>query len=227
MSRDEFVLNAYARELSQSEIDGKVHRDFVGGLWEQVGTLQFEFLVRQGLSPDSFLLDIGCGALRGGIHFVRYLNAGHYFGLDINQSLVDAGRQELKDAGLQDKNPSILVNDLFEFELMRPSYDYLIAQSVFTHLPINHIVRCFVQARRVMHEKSILFATFFKADEPACLDEIAHSVGGVVSHYDKDPFHYSIKEFEWMAGLAGLSSTCVGEWGHPRGQQMLSFSVAK
>lgn len=227
MSREEFVLNAYGRELSQAEIDAKVHRDFVGGMWEQVGTLQFEFLVRQGLSPDSFLLDIGCGALRGGIHFIRYLNAGNYFGIDINQSLVDAGSQELRDAGLQDKNPTILVDELFRFDSMRDRYDYLIAQSVFTHLPMNHIVRCLVQARRVMHEKSILFATFFKADESACLSEITHSVGGVASHYDKDPFHYSIKEFEWMASLAGLSSSCLGEWGHPRGQQMLLFSVVE
>ena len=28
------------------------------------------------------LIDIGCGALRGGVHFVRHLDPGHYFGMD-------------------------------------------------------------------------------------------------------------------------------------------------
>jgi hypothetical protein len=30
------VINTYARQLSQAEIDAKEHREFVGGLWEEV-----------------------------------------------------------------------------------------------------------------------------------------------------------------------------------------------
>ena len=37
-------INEYARQLSQAEIDAKEHRELVGGLWEEVGALQFEYL---------------------------------------------------------------------------------------------------------------------------------------------------------------------------------------
>ncbi len=53
-----------------------------------MGELQFKFLVGWGLRPGDFLLDVGCGCLRGGVHFVRYLEAGHYFGIDVNSSLL-------------------------------------------------------------------------------------------------------------------------------------------
>jgi hypothetical protein len=39
------------------------HRAYVGGLWEEIGTLQFEFLLRQGLAPSDCFLDIACGSL--------------------------------------------------------------------------------------------------------------------------------------------------------------------
>ena len=39
----------YGRELSDEEIANKAHRDFVGGYWEAIGRLQFEFLRDQGL----------------------------------------------------------------------------------------------------------------------------------------------------------------------------------
>src|SRR5947209_178803 len=49
------------------------HRTFVGGEWDTIGKLQFDFIVRQGLEPRHVLLDIGCGALRGGRFFIEYL----------------------------------------------------------------------------------------------------------------------------------------------------------
>ena len=67
------------------------HREVIGGLWDEMGRLQLEFMRAQGLQPQHRLLDLGCGSLRAGIHFVRYLDAGRYYGLDHNQSLLDAG----------------------------------------------------------------------------------------------------------------------------------------
>ncbi len=45
----------------------------VGGMWDKVGVLQFDFLMKQGLQSHYALLDVGCGSLRGGIHFIKYL----------------------------------------------------------------------------------------------------------------------------------------------------------
>lgn len=88
-------VNDYGRQLSPAEIETKEHRNLVGGLWEELGTLQFNFLKDHGLQPHHRLVDLGCGALRGGLHFIRYLDAGHYYGIDINASLIEAGKREL------------------------------------------------------------------------------------------------------------------------------------
>jgi hypothetical protein len=64
------------------------HRDYIGGMWEEIGRLQFNFLRQQGLTPSHCLLDIGCGALRGGVHFITYLEPGHYLGLDKEKTLI-------------------------------------------------------------------------------------------------------------------------------------------
>ena len=45
-------INAYGTELEPKQIDKQIHRSFVGGLWEEVGQLQLEFLKTQGLRVD-------------------------------------------------------------------------------------------------------------------------------------------------------------------------------
>jgi hypothetical protein len=92
-------VNAYSKELSSEEIRNKEHRALFGGLWDELGRLQLEFLVEAGLEPRHKLLDIGCGCLRGGIHYLDYLDEGNYFGLDVNSSLIEAGKIEVEEAG--------------------------------------------------------------------------------------------------------------------------------
>ncbi len=61
---------------------------------------------------------------------------------------------------------------------------------------------------------------------PLHLDTVTHEPGGVVTNYDKDPYHYAFDEMGWIANLAGLRAELVGEWGHQRGQKMLRFFKA-
>lgn len=63
----------------------------VGGMWKEIGRLQFDFLVAHGLAPSHLLLDMGCGTLRGGLHFIRYLEPGHYWGVDKGRDLLGRG----------------------------------------------------------------------------------------------------------------------------------------
>ena len=217
-------VNDYWRQLTPEEIAAGQHKDFVGGMWDEIGDLQIEFLKARGLSPGHRLADIGCGSLRGGVRFVSYLDRGNYYGLDINASLIEAGKEELARSGLTGKQPNLLVNDKFEMSRFGASFDYAIAVSVFTHLYMNHIARCLAEAKKVLKPGGRLFATFFEAPSPLHLEPIAHDRGGVVSNYDADPFHYSFSEIERLAETAGLSVEHIGDWGHPRDQRMLCFS---
>jgi ubiquinone/menaquinone biosynthesis C-methylase UbiE len=215
--------NRYYRQLTQEQINAGKHRGMVGGMWEEIGRLQFEFLRARGLKQNHRLLDIGCGSLRGGIHAIKYLEAGNYYGLDINSSLIEAGRHEVRLAGLTHKNPHLAVSDRFELGLFREKFDYLLALSVFTHLFANHIIRCLAEVREVLAPEGRFFATFFLAPHSVHLAPIVHQPGGVKTEYDRDPFHYSPDEIRAMAKLANLSAEIIGDWNHPRAQQMLMF----
>ena len=223
MEVTEQEVNSYGRQLTASEIAAKEHRAFVGGLWEEIGQLQFEFLKAQGLLPEHKLVDMGCGAMRGGIYFVNYLNKGNYFGLDINESLINAGKLELDAIGLLHKSPSLLVNDKFELSLFKTKFDFAIALSVFTHLFMNNIIRCLAEVNRILNPGGKFYATFFQSPNSASLNPIFHSPGGITTYYDHDPFHYSLVEMQNLAAMANLEAKPVNDWSHPRDQKMLCF----
>lgn len=77
--------------FTADEIAAGAHRRFVGGVWDTHGQHQLEYLKSRGLEPHHRLLDIGCGCFRAGHFFVDYLEPGHYYGVDANLSLMQAG----------------------------------------------------------------------------------------------------------------------------------------
>jgi len=219
--------NYFTRQLTPAEIAAGEHRNFVGGLWREIGALQFEFLLREGLLPFHKLMDIGCGALRCGIPIIRYLKEGNYYGLDFNASLIEAGNCELAKEGLTAKRAKLVVNDKFEIDSFGVCFDFAIAQSVFTHLDGDLILRCLVETRKVLNPGGKFFCTFFLAPWPRHHAPIQHQPGGVITKFDRDPFHYSFREMESLAETAGFSAKLIGEWGHPRNLQMLQLSIAQ
>lgn len=201
------------------------HRAAIGGLWDEVGQLQLDFLVEQGLEPQHVFLDVGCGSLRAGVKLIPYLDPGNYWGMDINSSLLDAGwEKEILPRGLETRQPSnqIIALKDFEFDQLSARFDYAIATSVFTHLSFNRIRRCLTKLAPQMSEGGKFFATFFEGG--ADLEEpLRHSPGDVVTHSHMDPFHYSRSDAEIMA--AGLWDVdWIGGWNHPRDQQMVLFT---
>lgn len=220
-------VNVYGRALTPAEIEARQHREMVGGLWDEMGTLQFDFLRARGLLPSHNLLDVGCGALRGGVHFVRYLASGRYHGIDINASLLDAGRRELAAAGLGDREVHLLADDRFGVGKFEVRFDCALAVSVFTHLPMNHIIRCLTEVRGVLAPGARFYATYFEAPGPAWLDPLPHEPGGIVSSFDADPYHYAWSEIAHLASVAGMCAERIGGWNHPRDQQMAAFVAAR
>lgn len=218
-------IDKYGRQFTETEIAANVHRKYVGGMWDEVGEQQLNFLKQRGLMPDHYLLDVGCGALRAGVHFARYLEEGHYYGIDINPSFITAGKKELKQENLLAKHPHLLVNGQFEFGRFGRTFDYAIAASVFTHIPMNHIIRCLVEIRKVLTPGAEFFATFFEAPSVTHLEPITHPSVRVTTNYDKDPFHCSFEEFQCMAKIANMRVELIGEWARPRVQRMLSFRL--
>lgn len=197
----------------------------VGGLWEEIGQLQFNFLLDKGLQPHHKLLDIGCGSLRGGVRFAKYLDGGNYYGMDKEQWLLDAAVEvELPRHGLSDKPVHLLRRDDFDFSGFGTRFDYAIAQSVFTHLTWNSILRCLVNVERVLEDNGRLYATFFEDKQgDHRIDEIRHP-GGTTTYPDTNPFHYEFDVFVELARRVRLEAQYIGEWGHPKNQVMMVFA---
>ena len=204
------------------------HREAVGGLWEELGELQIEFLKSHGLKPEQKLVDIGCGCLRGGVHFIAYLAAGNYFGVDSNPSLLEAGREvEAARLGLLDKLPvsNLLVSEAFEFEKFGVAFDVALAQSLFTHLPPQTIAVCLAQLKKVVRPGGKLYATFFEVPEDHPREGPMTHPHGVTTHAEKDPYHYSRGNFADLSRGTGWRVNYHGPWNHPRDQHMLIFEL--
>lgn len=197
----------------------------VGELWEEMGRLQFDFIKKQGLKPESRFLDIGCGSLRGGVHFIRYLNSGNYFGIDRSRYLLDAAREiEIPRYNLSDKTIHLLERDDFDFSVFGVKFDFAIAQSVFSHLTWNSILRCLINVERVLEKNGKFYATFFEDENGKYrISNMTHDPGGVITYPDKDPFHYEFEVFVDIAKRISLQVKYIGDWEHPRNQKMMVF----
>lgn len=220
-------INDYNHQLTLNECLAAMHREYVGGLWDELGQLQLEFMVaRGGLRADMKLLDVGCGCFRGGAFLIPYLQ-DNYYGLDINASLIEAGLTiELPKANLSLARDHVLVRDDFDARHFGVLFDRILAVSVWTHLPLNHIERSLWQASRVLKPGGIFFSSIFEcpADQPL-MEPCYHSCGGIMSYRDRDPYHYRPEDFKFLLRQLEipLQLEWVGEWGHPRNQQMLAF----
>jgi SAM-dependent methyltransferase len=203
-------LEAYAEHTNQ-RVDADPH-EAVGGLWEEIGRLQFEFLVGNGLQLQHRLLDIGCGTLRGGRHFIGFLDPSRYTGFDLSTKAIESGIELVRSEGLSEKQPRLLVNtsgDLRFKVFAGETFDVLLAQSVLTHLMPEHIEECFAHIGLIMHARSVFFFTFREA-----------------AQYDRvnfKDFDYPFGFFESLAAKHGFTITRRDDYRHPRKQVMVEI----
>lgn len=226
-SRKSMISPYYNLDKIADSVAQNNHRNAIGGMWGEIGDLQFRYLVDDGLTPENKLLDIGCGCLRGGVHFIRYLEPGHYYGSDISQDLLDAGYDvELAKLNLQGRQPrqQLFSTADFDVSFVDEPVDAAIALSVFTHLPLNHIRLCLTRLAAVMRKGGKFYASVFIVPEHADWTQpLLHSPGDRTTYPSQDPYHYRPADLEYACSDLAWKVFRLVDWKHPRNQQMCVF----
>jgi hypothetical protein len=191
------------------------HRAYVGGMWEEIGKLQFDFLLSKGLKPDNYLLDIACGSLRLGVKVIPYLERSHYLGIEKERNLVKAGLEKELGPKLRDeKQPNIVISNSFEFEKLGLKADFAIAQSLFTHLPPTLIDLCFKKLYPWLEDDGVFYATFLETER---------KINNPKKPHDHRQFRYTKTEMCDFGETNGFTSNYIGDWNHPRNQVIVEY----
>ena len=151
---------------------------FIGsGNFTEIGNLfKDEFVEHNILSPESNVLDVGCGIGRSAIPLTGYLKSGRYEGFDIIKTginwcnkhiasrfpnfrftLVDLSNDLYKNSGGLAQN--------FTFPYPDNSFDLVIVLSVFTHMVEEEVERYFSEISRVLKTGGHCYSTFFILNE--------------------------------------------------------------
>jgi hypothetical protein len=103
----------YAESVEFKLRKGRPHRNLGSHLFDaEHGTSGKGFIKKLsalGLKPEDTCVDYGCGTLRLGIHVIKYLQPGAYWGMDISEFLLEEGRKLIGDGLSTKKQPHLRV----------------------------------------------------------------------------------------------------------------------
>lgn len=195
------------------------HRSYVGGYdsetWFAMGRHQYHYLVTRGLRSHHRFLDVACGSLRLGQYLIPFLDEGHYFGIEGEEVLVKAGLEhELMPELVALKKPNFAFNYDFDFSFVE-TFDFAIAQSLFTHLTIADIEKCFTNLRPKANADSCFYFTYFEGD----------STDNPTQSHASRGWRFSVEELSKAAEGTGWTLTNIGDWGHQRSQKMAYVKI--
>ena len=179
--------------------------------YDFMGATQFRLLTTLGLRETHRLLDFGCGSLRAGRLLISYLLPGHYYGVEPNAWLVeDAIQHEVGQDQIRLKRPCFSNNANFSVDEFGVKFDYIVAQSIFSHAGRDLIERALSNFRSNLQHDGLVLATFIHANTRGFGDEYGGNgwvyPGCVV---------YDPATIQRMIRAAGLHGALL-PWFHPR-----------
>jgi len=205
-------------DIGENARPGSHHyRAFIGDTqtYDIFAHMQFSLMTLLGLRQEHTLLDIGCGSLRAGKLFLIYLLPDRYFGIEPEQWLVEEGiERELGSQLVDRKRPRFLFDRDFSCASFGVLFDFLVAQSIFSHASLPQIRRCLAQARASMKDASLFAASFVEGED---------DYAGEAWVYP-DTVRYRAATIERAAAEAGLACRRL-DWFHIGGQVWFVFFV--
>ena len=172
---------------------------------------QFELLRREGLEPGHYVLDVGCGSLAGAVHLLPFLDEHHYWGVEKNEALVDAGVNiELPRAGVDAGRGHFVINETFDLDEMPHPFDFAVASSLFAYVPFNAVARCIASVVRKLKPSGRFYATWFENPDAADFEPIVRPGGGM-TYPDRQPYHYPFDLVQQVCTAVGATVERVAD----------------
>ena len=140
--------------------------------FEKTGRDEIEALIRNGLNPWDKFLDIGCGAFCGGYWVMHFLDIGLYHGIEPNIPMFEGGLSHILEPNLVElKKPFFDHNDQYDFSVFNTTFDYMFAQSIWTHAGKKDIEK--KQYMQNLCQKYSLQAEFIESTDGRSLSKTA------------------------------------------------------
>ena len=133
----------------------------VGGDWEAGGQRQLAFLQAQGVTPQSRVLDFGCGTGRLARVLVPYLAYQHYTGMDLSMHALVALQELAWQEDWEHYGLTLHSGDGTLKAVAGERYDVIWAYAVFIHLPPS------VLEAMIASLQAVTFDRFFFSFKPA------------------------------------------------------------
>jgi SAM-dependent methyltransferase len=211
---------SYSDDFGKSlPIGARHYRAYVGPpeKYDLVAAMQFNLLTELGLREFHYLLDIGCGSLRGGRLFIPYLLPGRYYGIEPEAWLVHEGiGNELGEDILRIKRPVFSHDSNFNCVDFNQRFDYVLAQSVFSHASQTQIQECLSKVRNCLRSEGVMAATIVEGTQ---------DYEGETWVYP-ECVKYTVAQIQRLAAAAGLRAEAI-DWPHPNGQRWLLITGGK
>ncbi len=199
---------------SRSKVDP---REAVGGMWDEIGEFQLQVLKEHELTPQSTVLDVGCGSLRGGRKIIPYLEPGNYWGTELSGGMLNSGREILESDGLLDRRPNLIHTSNFSFDrLAGVEFTHVMFWGVFTDVPPESVAEAIHGLPELLTEGSIVIATFGLSDKHR-------------SDYRQIRFMQPYDFYERLAVESQLDLELVSGFSHrhPKGHSLLRMRLAE
>ena len=160
--------NSASASIEQLSAGDHHYQAYVGPVrnYDLLGAIQFNLLTALGLKKQNTLLDVGCGSLRSGKLFIPYLDTSKYYGVEPNDWLIKEGiNNELGKDILELKKPKFYHFEDFKLGQIGLKFDYIIAQSIFSHASLTQIKTCLTEVKQTLHQDGIFAVTFVEGNE--------------------------------------------------------------
>jgi cyclopropane fatty-acyl-phospholipid synthase-like methyltransferase len=125
--------------------------------WEKKRAFQILFLKKIGLKPEHYVMDVGCGTLRGGIPIIKYLEPEHYVGLESREPVLTEARKELREHALEHKKPRLVHSPSLLDVTLEQRFDFVWAFSVLIHMRDDILDDCLLMVKRHLKDSGAFY----------------------------------------------------------------------